>query len=104
MYLLSLQIKIEKNMGIVFNVRKPRQFNYKPRFYDPNKEEIKELEAKYGPIGDIYNRKISFRKAMEEKKEKKISSKPFPMTKILLIACLVVALIYFLMTFVEKWQ
>lgn len=90
-------------MGIVFTVRKPRQFNYKPRFYDPQKDELEQLKAKYGPIGETYNRKISFRKAMEEKKEKKIS-KPFPMTKILLFACLVVALIYFLITFVEKWQ
>jgi uncharacterized membrane protein YvbJ len=90
-------------MGIIFTVRKPRQFNYKPRFYDPKKDELEQLKAQYGPIGETYNRKINFRKAMEEKKEKKIS-KPFPMTKILLIACLVVGLIYILMTFVEKWQ
>lgn len=90
-------------MGIIFTVRKPRQFNYKPRFYDPKKDELEQLKAQYGSIGETYNRKINFRKAMEEKKEKKIS-KPFPMTKILLIACLVVGLIYILMTFVEKWQ
>ncbi len=90
-------------MGIIFTVRKPRQFNYKPRFYDPKKDELEQLKAQYGPIGDTYNRKISFRKAMEEKKEKKLS-KPIPMTKILLFACLIVGLIYILMTFIEKWQ
>ncbi|MGP1514940.1 MAG: hypothetical protein ACTTJH_03175 [Bacteroidales bacterium] len=90
-------------MGIAFNVRKPRQFNYKPRFYDAKKDELEQMKAKYGPIGESYNRKISFRKAMEEKKEKKIS-KPFPVTKILLFACLIVFLIYLLISFVEKWQ
>lgn len=90
-------------MGISFNVRKPRQFTYKPRFYDPQKDELEQLKAKYGPIGDSYKRKIDFRAAMEKKKQEKID-KPFPMTKILLFACVVVVLIYFLIAFVEKWQ
>ncbi|MBP3254099.1 MAG: hypothetical protein J6M30_06295 [Bacteroidales bacterium] len=90
-------------MGIVFNVRKPRQFNYKPRFYDPKKDELEQLKAKYGPIGDKYKRKIDFRAAMNKKKEEKLS-KPFPVTKILLFACVVVMLVYVLIYFVEKWQ
>lgn len=86
-----------------FEVRKPRQFTYKPHFYDPDKEELEQLKAKYGPIGETYKRKIDFRAAMNEKKEKKID-KPFPISKILLFACAIVAILYFLILIVEKWQ
>ncbi len=33
-----------------FSPKKPRKFEYKPRFYDPKKEELEQLKAKYGPI------------------------------------------------------
>ena len=31
----------------MFYVPKPRQFNYRPRFYDPRKERLEELKRKY---------------------------------------------------------
>lgn len=31
----------------MFYVPKPRQFNYRPRFYDPQKERLEELRRKY---------------------------------------------------------
>ena len=31
----------------MFYVPKPRQFNYRPRFYDPRKERLEELRRKY---------------------------------------------------------
>ena len=31
----------------MFYVPKPRQFNYRPRFYDPHKERLEELKRKY---------------------------------------------------------
>ena len=34
----------------LFQTRKPRQFEYKPRFYDPQKEELERLKAKYGDV------------------------------------------------------
>ncbi|MDR0789200.1 MAG: hypothetical protein LBO06_00235 [Bacteroidales bacterium] len=85
-------------------INKPRQFEYKPRFYDPQKEELEQLKAKYGPIeGESYKRRIDFRSAMKEKKEEKVS-KPVPFMKILVFACLAVGLLYILLYFVEKWQ
>jgi len=33
----------------MFFVPKPRQFNYRPRFYDPRKERLEELKRKYAP-------------------------------------------------------
>jgi len=33
----------------MFYVPKPRQFNYRPRFYDPRKERLEELKRKYAP-------------------------------------------------------
>ncbi|MDR1005538.1 MAG: hypothetical protein LBL74_01555 [Bacteroidales bacterium] len=85
-------------------INKPRQFEYKPRFYDPKKEELEQLKAKYGPIdGERYKRRIDFRSAMNEKKEEKLS-KPFSMLKILIYAVVAVGLIYFLLYFVERWH
>lgn len=86
-----------------FEHKRPRQFEYKPRFYNPDKERLDQLKAKYGEIGETYNRRINFRAAMKEKKEEKIGSK-IPIGKILLFACLAVVLIYILLYFVEKWQ
>ncbi len=88
---------------MLFEVRKPRQFKYKPRFYDPDKEELEQLKAKYGPIGQEYKRKIDFRSAMNEQKKKKID-KPFPISKILLFACAIVIVLYILIFVVERWQ
>lgn len=52
-----------------FKTRKPRQFEYKPRFYNPQKEELENLKKKYGEVeGESYNRRINFRAAMNEKK------------------------------------
>lgn len=33
----------------MFYVPKPRQFNYRPRFYDPRKERLEALKRKYAP-------------------------------------------------------
>ena len=45
-----------------FSPKKPRKFEYKPRFYDPKKEELEQLKAKYGPIeGESFKRRINFR-------------------------------------------
>jgi len=58
-----------------FNIRKPRQFEYKPRFYDPKKEELENLKKKYGQIeGESYSRRINFRNAMQEKKDEKMKA------------------------------
>jgi cytochrome c-type biogenesis protein CcmH/NrfG len=87
-----------------FKTPKPRKFEYKPRFYDPKKEELEQLKAKYGPIeGNSYNRRINFRQAMQEKKDEKIK-KPIPITKIILIAAVLMIALYFLLTFVETWK
>ena len=84
--------------------RKPRQFEYKPRFHNPEKEKLEQLKAKYGPIeGERYKRRIDFRSAMKEKKDEKIG-KPISFMKILLFTFLAVALLYFLLVFVERWQ
>ncbi|MDR1724844.1 MAG: hypothetical protein LBR28_00415 [Bacteroidales bacterium] len=85
-------------------VNKPRRFEYKPRFYDPNKEELEQLKAKYGPIeGEKYKRRIDFRSAMKEKKKEKMA-KPISILKMLLYAFIAIAMIYVLLTFVETWQ
>lgn len=36
----------------MFYVPKPRQFNYRPRFYDPHKERLEELKRKYAQNPD----------------------------------------------------
>lgn len=36
----------------MFYVPKPRQFNYRPRFYDPRKERLEELKRKYAAHPD----------------------------------------------------
>jgi hypothetical protein len=90
-------------MGL-FETRKPRQFEYKPRFYDPNKEQLEQLKAKYGEIeGESYKRRIDFRSAMKEKKEAKLG-KPASLLRVVLIATIITGLLYFLLHYVEKWQ
>jgi hypothetical protein len=90
-------------MGL-FETRKPRRFEYKPRFYDPDKEQLEQLKAKYGEIeGESYKRRIDFRSAMKEKKEAKIG-KPASLFRVFLIATIITGLLYFLLHFVEKWQ
>ena len=50
----------------MFYVPKPRQFNYRPRFYDPQKERLEELRRKYAenPAGasqedlDYFERRV----------------------------------------------
>ncbi len=86
-----------------FTPKKPRKFEYKPRFYDPKKEELEQLKAKYGPNdGESFNRRITFRKTMQDKKDEKIK-KPISVMRIILIASLLLIALYFLLTFVEKW-
>lgn len=86
-----------------FKTRKPRQFEYKPRFYDPKKEELERSKERFGNIeGQSYNRRINFRESMNEKKHQKLR-KPIPITKILLYASLAIVAIYLLLTFIEKW-
>jgi len=90
-------------MGL-FETRKPRRFEYKPRFYDPNKEQLEQLKAKYGEIeGESYKRRIDFRSAMKEKKEDKIG-KPASLFRVFLIVTIITGLLYFLLNYVEKWQ
>lgn len=85
-----------------FEVKKPRQFNYKPRFYDPEKEELENLKAKYGEkTGESYKRKIDFRQAMESQRKKKIG-KPSSFLRVILIACVILILIYVFLTFIAK--
>jgi uncharacterized membrane protein YvbJ len=86
-----------------FKTRKPRQFEYKPRFYDPKKEELEISKERFGNIeGQLYNRRINFRDSMNEKKHQKLK-KPIPIAKILLYASLAMIAIYLLLTFIEKW-
>ncbi|MBP6429302.1 MAG: hypothetical protein KA273_02780 [Bacteroidales bacterium] len=86
-----------------FQTRKPRKFEYKPRFYDPQKEELEQLKAKYGEIeGTSYKRRIDFRQAMNDKKND-IIRKPIPASKIIIVASILMAAIYFLLTYIEKW-
>lgn len=86
-----------------FSPKKPRKFEYKPRFYDPKKEELEQLKAKYGPIeGESFNRRISFRKTMQDKKDEKMK-KPIPAIKIIFIASLLLLALYILLTVIEKW-
>lgn len=88
----------------IFQTRKPRRFEYKPRFYDPDKEELERLKAKYGQSeGESYKRRIDFRSAMKEKKDEKLG-KPVSALKIILIASIVAGLLYFLLFIVETWQ
>lgn len=91
-------------MSNLFQTRKPRQFEYKPRFYNPDKEELEKLIAKYGDTeGEAYKRRIDFRSAMKAKKNDKIG-KPVSVFRIMLIATVLVGLLYFLLYVVEKWQ
>lgn len=86
-----------------FKTRRPRQFEYKTRFYDPKKEELERSKERFGKIeGQAYNRRINFRESMNEKKHQKLK-KPIPITKILLYASLAIVAIYLLLTFIEKW-
>lgn len=88
----------------IFQTRKPRRFEYKPRFYDPDKEELERLKAKYGQSeGESYKRRIDFRSAMKEKKDEKLG-KPISALRIILIASIVAGLLYFLLFIVETWQ
>ncbi|MDD3724176.1 MAG: hypothetical protein PHV83_01445 [Bacteroidales bacterium] len=87
-----------------FNIRKPRQFEYKPRFYDPKKEELENMKKKYGQIeGESYSRRINFRNAMQEKKDEKMKL-PIPASKIILYTSIAMILVYLLLTFIEKWK
>lgn len=87
----------------IFRTRKPRKFEYQPRFYDPKKEELENLKKKYGEIeGESYNRRISFRESMQEKKDEKLKS-PIPIFRILLFTAIAMILIYILLTVIEKW-
>ena len=102
LYIFAVWFK-ENKMGL-FETRKPRRFEYKPRFYDPNKEQLEQLKAKYGEIeGESYKRRIDFRSAMKEKKEDKIG-KPASLFRVFLIATIITGLLYFLLNYVEKWQ
>lgn len=88
----------------LFETRKPKRFEYKPRFYNPDKEELEQLKAKYGNNeGESYKHRIDIRSAMKEKKEEKLG-KPVSALRIIFIACLIVAILYFLLYVVETWQ
>lgn len=103
-YLCQKEEKQKHNIMAFFKTNKPRSFEYKPRFYDPKKEELEQLKAKYGSgQGESYSRRINFRKAFEEKKKEKMS-KRFPIGKILLFATLAIVLLYVLLTIVEHWK
>jgi len=86
-----------------FEYKRPRQFEYQPRFYNPDKERLEQLKAKYGEIGETYNRRINFREALKEKKAEKIGSK-IPVSKIILYACVLVVLLYVIAEFLSRWQ
>ncbi|MBQ9311914.1 MAG: hypothetical protein IJ213_02595 [Bacteroidales bacterium] len=87
----------------LFQYKRPRQFEYKPRFYDPKKEQLEQLKAKYGENqGEDYSRKINFRKVFEQQKAEKIKS-PISSSKIILYACIVVILIYVIIIVLEKF-
>lgn len=86
-----------------FQTRKPRKFEYKPRFYDPDKEELENLKAKYGEIeGKSYKRRIDFRQAMKDQKDIKLR-KPVPASKIIIYTSIAIAAVYLLLTYIEKW-
>lgn len=86
-----------------FKTKRPRRFEYKPRFYDQKKEELERSKARFGSIeGESYNRRINFRESMNEKKHEKLR-RPIPATKIILYASLAMIAIYLLLTFIEKW-
>lgn len=87
----------------ILQPEKPRKFEYKPRFYDSNKEELEQLRAKYGKKeGEAYKRRIDIRAAMEEHRNQRLK-KPFPILKIMLYILLSVGLVYLLLRVVETW-
>lgn len=65
----------------MFYVPKPRQFNYKPRYYDPRKERLEELKRKYAdnPAGaseeDMEYFQQRVRELDEEDRRKKLTWK-----------------------------
>lgn len=61
----------------MFYVPKPRQFNYRPRFYDPYKERLEELKRKYSnnPAGASQEDMEYFERRMREIDDEKNRSK-----------------------------
>lgn len=91
-------------MALFFEHKRPRQFEYQPRFYDPKKERLEQLKAKYGEQqGETFNRRINFRAALKEKQDEKLGSK-VPISKIVVYACIVVILLYVILEFLARWQ
>jgi hypothetical protein len=52
--------------GSFFRVRKPRGFNYKPRFYDERKERLQKLQS--GHLDQEYERRERLRQAWKSKR------------------------------------
>lgn len=60
-----------------FGVRKPKAFNYKPRYYDEKKERIEELKKRYSQETPNDELSPDFKKRLRESwhiKEKRIGS------------------------------
>jgi hypothetical protein len=52
--------------GSFFRVRKPRGFNYKPRFYDERKERLQKLQS--GHLDEEHERRERLRQAWRSKR------------------------------------
>ena len=52
--------------GSFFRVRKPRGFNYKPRFYDERKERLQKLKS--GHLDEEHERRERLRQAWSSKR------------------------------------
>ena len=61
----------------MFSVPKPRQFNYRPRFYDPRKEQLEALKRKYAdhPAGASQEDVEYFERRVRELDEEEQRSK-----------------------------
>lgn len=53
----------------MFDVRKPKQFHYQPRFYDPEKEKWENLKKKYAYRDELNEKSHDVEKSEEEKRQ-----------------------------------
>ena len=87
---------------IFFNNRKPRSFNYQPRYYNEITEKRKQMEAKYNGTSDTnYESRIrgEFRRSLTEDREYRQKKKKKSNLRLFVIIGIVLLVAYIYMKF-----
>ncbi|MDD3878104.1 MAG: hypothetical protein PHT69_15905 [Bacteroidales bacterium] len=83
-------------MGLIFfKINKHKQFNYKPVYYDAQKEELEELKKKAVSADDLSLEEMRAKMKARWQKERKAKTGKFTTVKIVFVLFLLLLIIYY---------